>query len=94
MANVAYVIQLSIKLNHARVRVARSQRLSKFPQIEKLWNGTDADQKSLMDQWLQTDGNEDKVEAHFKVALQVQRGVEELEEKLTIKQMKEKGFSK
>ena len=75
-------------------RLVRSQRLSKFPQIEKLWNGTDADQKSLMDQWLQTDGNEDKVEAHFKVALQVHRGVKELEEKLTIKQMKERGFSK
>ena len=31
-------------------RLVRSQRLSKFPQIEKLWNGTDADQKSLMEQ--------------------------------------------
>ena len=75
-------------------RLVQSERVSKFPQIEKLWHGTASEHQSLIDKWMENDGNEEKVESTIKLKVGLERKSDEIEEKLTIQQMKDAGFSR
>ena len=44
-------------------RMHRSERLSKFLSMSKLWSGSKSQQKKLVESWLAADGNEEKIEA-------------------------------
>jgi hypothetical protein len=75
-------------------RLGKSEEVTSFPNIHKLWTGTARDRKGLLEKWLQSGGNADAVECELKVKASLKTGAGELQKKLTIKQMKEQGFSK
>ena len=61
--------------------------------IAKMWNGTTHEHKQLLKSWYENGGNAEKVETTLTVTVGMENNQDEVEEKLTIQQMKEKGFS-
>ena len=81
------------RLNAKLGRLRRSGRLSAFPGISKLYYGTPDEYKQLLAKWYKANGDASNVESTLKIKAGLERNEDEIEEKLTIQQMKDKGFS-
>ena len=75
-------------------RFARSEEAAAFPNILKLHRGTAKQKKELLQQWYNSNGKPEDVEAKIKVKISSTKDSDEVEKKLTIKQMVKEGFSK
>ncbi|CAJ1402348.1 unnamed protein product [Effrenium voratum] len=75
-------------------RFATSPRITQFPHIAKIWRAGSEDQKKdLLSQWVTTNGNASSIEATLNLRSSMSHKLDEVEELLTIKQMKQRDVS-
>ncbi|CAJ1459571.1 unnamed protein product, partial [Effrenium voratum] len=81
-------------------RFATSPRITQFPHIAKIWRAGSAEgpssglqKKDLLSQWVTTNGNASSIEATLNLRSSMSHKLDEVEELLTIKQMKQRDVS-
>ena len=74
-------------------RVAQGPRATTFPEISKMFNGTKAERNQVLAAFVNTGGNLDAVEGQIKATRAHSESLHSKRKLMTIKMMKEAGFS-